>query len=141
MTKELNAFLEGITVTEEASIPVSIEDMILEGESDEVEFKSSLRWDFKQEMVNKKLEEVIVKSVAAFANAQGGTLLIGVDDEGTILGLERDYESLGDADRDKFELHLRNILNQHFGTAIVTTRIQIRFHIVDDKELCQVRCV
>jgi hypothetical protein len=138
LTKELNAFLEGITVTEEASIPVSIEDMILEGESDEVEFKSSLRWDFKQEMVNKKLEEVIVKSVAAFANAQGGTLLIGVDDEGTILGLERDYESLGDADRDKFELHLRNILNQHFGTAIVTTRIQIRFHIVDDKELCQV---
>jgi hypothetical protein len=138
LTKELNTFLEGITVTEEATIPVSIEDMISEGESDEVEFKSSLRWDFKQEAVNKKLEEVIVKSVAAFANAHGGTLLIGVDDEGTILGLERDYESLGDADRDKFELHLRNILNQHFGTAIVSTRIQTRFHVVDDKELCQV---
>jgi hypothetical protein len=93
LTKELNAFLEGITVTEEATIPVSIEDMISEGESDEVEFKGSLRWDFKQEIVSKKLEEVIVKSVAAFANAQGGTLLIGVDDEGTILGLERDYRS------------------------------------------------
>ena len=138
LTKELNAFLEGITVTEEATIPVSIEDMISEGESDEVEFKASLRWDFKQEIVSKKLEEVIVKSVAAFANAQGGTLLIGIDDEGTILGLERDYESLGDADRDKFELHLRNILNRDFGTAMVTTRIQIRFHAVDDKELCQV---
>jgi hypothetical protein len=138
LTKELNAFLEGITVTEEATIPVSIEDMISEGESDEVEFKASLRWDFKQEMVSKKLEEVIVKSVAAFANAQGGTLLIGVDDEGAIVGLERDYESLGDADRDEFELHFRNILNRDFGTAMVTTRIQIRFHAVDDKELCQV---
>lgn len=138
LAKELNAFLEGITVTEEAAVPVSIEDVIAEGESDEVEFKSSLRWDVKLEVMNKKLEEVIVKSVAAFANAQGGTLLIGVDDEGEILGLERDYESLGDSDRDKFEIHLRNILNQYFGTAMVTTKIQIRFHSVDDKELCQV---
>ena len=46
------------------------------------------------EAVNKKLEEVILKTVAAFANSQGGTLLIGVDDEGTILGLEQDYLSL-----------------------------------------------
>ena len=138
LAKELNAFLEGITVTEEATTPVSIEDMIAEGESDEVEFKSSLRWDVKQEMVNRKLEEVIVKSVAAFANAEGGTLIIGVDDDGQILGLERDYESLGDADRDKFELHLRNILKHNFGTALVTTKIQILFHAVDDKELCQV---
>ena len=138
LAKELNAFLEGITTTETEVVPVSIEDMIAEGESDEVEFKSSLRWDYKQEMVNKKLEEVIVKSVAAFANAQGGTLLVGVDDEGQILGLDRDYGSLGNADRDKFEVHLRNILNQNFGKALVTTKIQIQFHPIGDKEVCRI---
>jgi len=138
LAKELNTFLEGITKTDTQAVPVSIEDVIADGESDEVEFKSSLRWDYRQEGVNKKLEEVIVKSVAAFANAQGGTLLIGVDDEGQILGLERDYGSLGEADRDKFELHLRNILNQSFGAALVTTRVQIRFHPVSEKEICEI---
>lgn len=138
LATELNVFLEGITATEAAEVPVSIDDLIAEGESDSVEFKSSLRWDYKREEINKKLEEVIIKSVAAFANAQGGTLLIGVDDEGQILGLNRDYDSLGNSGRDKFELHLRNILNQNFGAALVTTKTQIRFHAVGDKDVCQI---
>ena len=138
LAKKLNAFLEGITETEETTTPVSLEDLIAEGESDSVELKSSLRWDYKEQCVNKKLEEVIVKSVAAFANGQGGTLLIGVDDNGEILGLESDYAALGDVDRDKFELHLRNVLNNNFGVALVTTKLHIRFHSLADKEVCQI---
>jgi hypothetical protein len=139
LTAELNAFLEGITATESTESPASIEDLIAEGESDALELKSSLRWDYKQGIVNNKLEDVIVKSVAAFANAQGGTLLIGIDDEGQPIGLERDYGTLGaDANRDEFELHLRNILNKHFGVALVTTKIQIRFPSVGEKEICQI---
>ena len=138
LATELNAFLEGITASEEPTIPVSIEDLIAEGESDELEFKSSLRWDIKEQCVNKKLEEVIVKSVAAFGNAQGGTLLIGVDDDGQILGLERDYDSLTGGDRDKFELHLRNVLHQHLGLPLVTTKLQVRFQSVEDKDVCQI---
>ena len=138
LAKNLNAFLEKITATEETVAPVSLEDMIAEGESDELEFKSTLRWDLKEGTVNKKLEEVVVKTVAAFANSQGGTLLIGVADDGEILGLEHDYQSLGGVDRDKFELHLRNLLNQQFGTGFVTSKVAIKFHVVDDKEVCQV---
>ena len=108
---ELAAFKDRvkITVTEEGIAPATIEDLIDEGESDELEFKSTLRWDIKEGAVNKKLEEVILKTVAAFANSQGGTLLIGVDDQGTILGLEQDYLSLEGGNRDKFELHCRKI--------------------------------
>jgi len=135
---QLNAFLEKITDTEETVAPVSLEDLITEGESDELEFKSTLRWDLKEGTVNKKLEEVIMKTVAAFANSHGGTLLIGVDDEGKVLGLEADYHSLGGADRDKFELHLRNLLNQQFGTGFVTSKVSITFHEVEEKEVCQV---
>ena len=138
LADELNAFLEGITASEEPVSPVSLEDMIAEGENDAMEFKSSLRWDFREQCVNKKLEEVIVKSVAAFSNAQGGTLLIGVDDSGQITGLEPDYSTLGDVDRDKFELHLRNVLNQHLGITFVTTKLQIRFQAVADKDICQI---
>lgn len=138
LAKHLNAFLENLTATTETVAAVSLEDLIAEGESDELEFKSTLRSDLKEGGVNRKLEEVIMKTVAAFANSQGGTLLIGVDDGGNVLGLESDYHSLGKADRDKFEVHLRNLLNQQFGTGFVTSKIVIRFHEIGDKEVCQI---
>jgi hypothetical protein len=138
LAEHLNSFLTKITTTEETVAPVSLGDMIAEGESDELEFKSTLRWDIKEGVVNKKLEEVILKTVAAFANSQGGTLLIGVDDDGAIIGLDHDYLSLTDGDRDKFELHLRNLLNQQFGAGFFTSKVQIRFHEVEGKEVCQV---
>jgi hypothetical protein len=139
LAKNLNAFLDKITSTEETVAPVSLEDMIAEGESDELEFKSTLRWDVKEGAVNKKLEEVIMKTVAAFANSQGGTLLIGVSDDGDVLGLEPDYQSLGGVDCDKFELHLRNLLNQQFGNGFVTSKVVIKFHEVKEKEVCQIQ--
>jgi len=138
LAKNLNGFLNKITETEETVAPVSLEDLIAEGESDELEFKSTLRWDVKEGTINKKLEEVIMKTVAAFANSQGGTLLIGVADEGEVLGLEPDYHSLGGVDCDKFELHLRNLLNQQFGTGFVTSKVVIKFHEIGEKEVCQI---
>lgn len=138
LANHLNTFLQNITTSVVPVAPVSLYDLIAEGESDELEFKSTLRWDLNDGMVNKKLEEVIMKSVSAFANSQGGTLLIGVTDDGTVLGLEHDYLSLGDVDRDKFELHLRNLLNQQFGVGFVTSKIAIKFHEIDDNEVCQV---
>jgi hypothetical protein len=138
LAKHLNTFLDKITATEETVAPVSLEEMIAEGESDELEFKSTLRWDLKEGTTNKKLEEVIMKTVAAFANSDGGTLLIGVGDDGDVLGLEPDYHLLGGVDRDKFELHLRNLLNEQFGKGFVTSKVVIKFHEVGDKEVCQI---
>ncbi len=138
LARELNAFLEGITETKPSEAPITLEDMIAEGEGEELEFKSSLRWDYVEGTVNKKLEDVVLKTIAAFANGQGGTLLIGVRDDGEILGLEGDYHSLGQADRDKYELHLRNLLNKTFGTAFVTGRVRITFPEFGDLEICQV---
>ena len=138
LASRLNAFLAKITVTEEGAAPATIEDLIEEGESDELEFKATLRWDLKEGVASKKLEEVIVKTVAAFANAQGGTLVIGVDDDGHVIGLAHDYLSLGDADRDKFELHLRNLLNQQLGSAFVASKVQVKFPEAAGVEVCQV---
>lgn len=138
LATNLNSFLNKITETEETVAPVSLDELIAEGESDELEFKSTLRWDVKEGTINKKLEDVIMKTVAAFANSQGGTLLVGVADDGEVLGLEPDFHSLGNGDRDKFELHLRNLLNQQFGTGFVTSKVGIKFHVVGDKEVCQI---
>ena len=133
----LNDFLSKITATEETATPATLEDMIAEGENDGLELKSSLRWDYDYSVVNKKLEDVVIKTVAAFANAEGGTLLIGVGKDGAVLGLENDYASL-EADRDMFEIHLRNLLNERFGTAFVSNMLAISFAAVSGIEICRV---
>ncbi len=139
LTSRLNEFLEGLTSTEEAAAPVSVEDLIAEGESDELEFKSTLRWDLAAGEVNPKLEHAIVKTIAGFANSQGGTLVIGVADDGTVLGLHADYASSPKiADRDGFELHLRSLCHEQFGVPFTSTNLAIHFHLVDEKDVCQV---
>ena len=139
LAERLNAFLEGITASEDVVVPVSLEEMIAQGESDELEFKSSLRWDYQEESVNKDLEQVIVKTVAAFGNGQGGTLLIGVKDDGEVLGLAHDYNSLGGADRDKFERHLFTLLSNHLGASFVASKVRVKFHNgMDSLTVCQV---
>jgi predicted HTH transcriptional regulator len=141
LAKHLNTFFENITATGETVAPVSLEELIAEGESDELEFKSTLRWDLQEGTVNKKLEDVVIKTVAAFANSDGGSVLIGVDDDGNVLGLDPDYNSLTTADSDSFELHLRNLLRQQFGPTFVTSKVAITFHAIEGKEVCQLEAV
>lgn len=99
LADSLNTWLEGLAETHPVAEGISLEDMIAEGENEEVEFKQTLRWDIKQGNVNKELEGVIMKTIAAFANALGGTLLIGVADNGGISGLDNDYKALTGGNR------------------------------------------
>jgi hypothetical protein len=138
LADHLNEFLDKITSTEAVITPITLEQQIAEGESDALEFKSTLRWDMVLQTVNKKLEEVVVKAVAAFANSLGGSLLIGVGDDGEIVGLEHDYAALGGVDRDKFEVHLRNVLNEDLGPGFVATAVLVSFAEVADQEICRV---
>jgi len=113
-----------------------LKKLISKGESSTLEFKSSLRWDYHEEKTNKALENVILKSIAAFSNAGGGKLLIGVKDNGEILGLEHDYKSLKDYGRDYFELHLRNLVVSSYGLTFATDNISIKFFSAENKDVC-----
>jgi very-short-patch-repair endonuclease len=115
----------------------ALERLIAEGEHERLEFKQTLRWDVRQGAVNKKLEDVVVKTIAAFANHRGGTLLVGVTDGGEVTGLEPDLASLGGS-RDKFELHLTNLLNARFSQAFKAGRVQVSFPRKDEKLLCRI---
>ena len=112
--------------------------LIDEGESSSLEFKSSLRWDYREEKPNKDLETVIVKSIAAFSNHDGGTLLIGVSDEGESLGLQPDYGCLKDEGKDYFELHLRNLVVSQYGVGFASEGLRIRFYILEGNEICRI---
>ena len=108
------------------------------GESEALEFKSSLRWDRKEARVNKGLEKMVLKTIAGFLNSkQGGTLLIGVDDEGAAVGLDTDYETLKKKDRDGFELQLQQVVVATLGES-VPSFFTVTFHEIDGKDVCQI---
>lgn len=111
--------------------------LIAAGESDQLEFKSSLRWDLNEQRTNRALETVILKSLAGFFNGQGGTLLIGVSDEGEILGLEPDYKTLKRPNRDGFDQGLMNLVANQLGGDLAAY-LQIVFHRVKNQEVCRV---
>ena len=113
----------------------SIPSLIASGESEFVEFKSSLRHDYRQIKTDKNLEDVILKSIAGFLNAKGGILIIGVNDAGEILGLENDYWSLKKKDKDGLQQRLMLIVSNAFGK-VICTKIHIAFHEIKEKEIC-----
>ena len=114
-----------------------IKVLISQGEGSLVEFKSSFRWDFKQLKTNRTLEFSVLKTIAGFMNSKGGTLLIGVADDGKILGLKNDYQSLKKKNRDGFEQAVIAAVSVNLGTDLCQY-IQIVFHSIDGVDICRV---
>lgn len=110
-------------------------------ESQYLEYKSTLRTRAGTAEVFKPLETASLKTIAAFLNSRtGGTLLVGVADDGSVHGLDTDYASLrkeGKDDRDLFQLHLGNIMTQALGAA-AATNVATYIHTVDGYDLCRV---
>jgi hypothetical protein len=117
-------------------------ELLKEDENRYLEFKSSSRWDYRQEKANPDLEKVVLKTLAAFGNTDGGILLIGVDDDKNILGLEKDFNSLKKPSADYYEIHLRNILHNLMGVKYVSKNIRMQFEICEDqKVICKIKVI
>jgi len=109
--------------------------LIAAGETQYVEFKSSFQWDYRQNKLNKELHLPTMKNIAAFMNSGGGILVIGVDDDGKSLGLEKDLTGSRRKDLDGYE----NMLNNTFATMIGMENRQFmdaQFPIFDGLAIC-----
>jgi predicted HTH transcriptional regulator len=107
------------------------------GERSDVEFKSTARFNLHTGKRDERIELVVGKTVAALANTDGGHLLIGVADDGTVLGLDDDLGLMKKPDVDRFELWLRDYLTQTLGGAAATSAV-VRFPSIDGREICWV---
>lgn len=96
-------------------MPVTFQKLLEKEEHKNLEFKSSLRWDFKENKVNRAIEKAVMKTIAAFLNSDGGHLVIGVDDRKNIVGLAKDIATLRKTDLDGFENHFNNIFHSMIG--------------------------
>jgi hypothetical protein len=124
----------------EEYVDLTLEELIKKGESNTIEFKSSMRWDYN---ANKKGTDMgqlaILKTIAAFMNSEGGTLIVGVDDNGSILGIEKDYETFSDRKNwDGWSQHLVNILRKHIGTEFMS-RIKLDSMIYLGKTVAKIK--
>ena len=133
----LNSFLE-----ENAQV-IGMEDMerkdilrlIEEGESEWLEFKSTLRTNLQTGETDKRMEKAVLKTIVAFLNSEGGNLLIGVADDGSIIG--SDVASFDN--KDKMGLHLSNLISSQIGPGFLPC---ISFFMVDfdDRTVIRVKC-
>jgi predicted HTH transcriptional regulator len=121
---------------ENQSYTHTLQSVILEGEGDHIEFKSTLRWDIRAGKTNPAIERACLKTIAAFLNSRGGILLIGVRDDGSIEGIETDKFP----NEDKFLLHLWTLVRTCFGKDF-SPYIRTTLEKSGDRTVCQVNCV
>jgi hypothetical protein len=112
------------------------EELIKRGESKTLEFKSTLRWNLKEDREDDRhVTHTTLKTIAAFLNTEGGDLLIGVGDGGSIVGIERDQLESDD----KFMRHLAQVVRNGLGDRAGTC-IDPKTQIVQGKTICVVSC-
>jgi len=142
----------------ESSDELNIINLLMSNESQTLEFKGSTwtKYKFpsyeKVEQQTKKdydLQDEIVKTVAAFLNTDGGTLLIGVKDKprsageqlAEVVGIEDDFKWLkkNRQDVEGYQHALIQLLNDAFSnTSTVQIYVEITFPIHDNRTLCRI---
>ena len=130
---EKNPRIFGKTPVEDYS--KKIKGLIEKGESDKIEFKSTLRTNLHTSLTDKKMEHAVLKTITAYLNSNGGTVLVGVSDKGEILGTEAD----GFQDKDKLNLHFTNLIKNDIGSEFLPF-IQHELVPVDGKTVLKIEC-
>ncbi len=115
--------------------------LVAGGETQDVEFKATYRWDHVDRRDNPGMARMSVRAIASLMNTRGGTLLIGVGDDRSIPGIDSDidwFASQGRDGPDVFQQALANELKERLGSA-VAGRLDIQLLQVQGKWVCAVR--
>ena len=113
------------------------EELLAADETRTVEYKQTARWNVKGKKKDKTMEQVIVKAVAGFLNGRGGTLLIGVTDDGRPVGLSDDYSLVTPSNADGYVAWLDTLLENALGHA-GAHRVDIRIDVITGLDVCRI---
>lgn len=123
--------------SEAVTFALSIDELIANDEDAAVEFKSTARWNLRDSCRDRAIEDAVVKTIAGFLNADGGTLLVGVGADRSIVGLAHDYPHVRPQDGDGFVNWLTTHLIEALG-APPTMHARARIAEHAGRELCRV---
>lgn len=131
------AHKKSLLIIRERMMHQDLSALIRAGESETLEFKQTLRWDTEQQRTNKALELAVVKTLAGFLNTKGGTLLIGISDDGALFGIEQDCSTLKHPDRDGFEQYVIQLMARQCGTDVCPL-VHLLFHPIEKHEIARI---
>ncbi|MEK6871625.1 MAG: ATP-binding protein [Nanoarchaeota archaeon] len=129
-TKNPNLFIEKTDSPDELLL------LIKKGEHEKLEFKASMRTNLFTRQYDKNIEHAVLKTISAFLNSEGGTLLIGISDKAEIFGIEKDsFPS-----NDKFNLHFTNLIKEYIGNENLP---YLHFELVnlEGKNIMKINCM
>ncbi|MDZ4748865.1 MAG: putative DNA binding domain-containing protein [Saprospiraceae bacterium] len=126
---------KGLVSRLQSKSQVSSRILISGGETDQVEFKSTLRKNLFTGEKDPAMEMAVVKTIAGFLNTDGGVLFVGVNDEGEILGIQHDDF----ANADKLLLHLNQVITARMGDLILGD-VHISIVTIDEHKIVRVDC-
>lgn len=110
-------------------------ELIRRGENKKLEFKSTLRKNLMSGNSDWRIEHAVLKTIVAYLNTDGGTLLVGISNSGEVLGIENDYF----LNEDKFLLHFKQLIKQHIGLAYAPL-IEYSLVPVNGKKILKIDC-
>ena len=113
------------------------EQLLIREESRVVEYKQTARCNVREQRRDKTMEQVVVKTVAGMLNDRGGTLLIGVTDNGEPVGLENDYAQVNPPNADAYVNWLDTLFEHNLGHA-GAHRLTIRIDQIDHRDICRI---
>ncbi len=117
------------------NMPEEVVNLIKKGESRKLEFKSTLRKNLHTNELDKKIEHSVLKTINAYLNSDGGTLLVGISDNGEITGLGHDEFP----DHDKLNLYFTHLIKQHIGSEYLPF-IKYDIFKIRDKHVLRIDC-
>lgn len=118
---------------------IDIDTLIKMDESIQLELKSSFQWDIEKNCKNKNLRNEVIKTVAAFNNTEGGYLLIGINDEKEIVGVEKDYFSFrGKQNKDVFLQTLTHEIENKISKDFAV-KVDVKFYNLESKDVCRIK--
>ena len=137
--KNANVILDKFESIQNPLKKLSEEDLILslirKGENKHIEFKETFSKNIRTRQKDKEIEKSSLKNIVGFLNADGGSLIIGVSDNGTITGVEDDFFQ----SNDKYKLNFKNALNAKIGSEFYSL-IDYDLFLVHSKLVLKIDC-
>jgi len=134
---EFNAFIDKLIRGEKEDDGVDPEEIVSREEGKHLEFKETLLYHTYKESPDTELRAQAVKEICAFMNTEGGYLVIGVSDDGTVKGIDRDLKLMDD-DIQKFEEQLEQEAKNRFDspTPFSVYVEDLQFPEINGKTVC-----
>lgn len=122
-----------------------IEEKLPPEEDHKTEFKATFKLDLNRlekgdgkKIQNNEVEKEISIAVASLANAEGGQIIVGLRDNGEIIGLEKDYELLDNPNDDKFQRIVWQSVQKYLKNMTYISKVRISLQKVNEKKICKI---